>query len=261
MPVGSVGKWLVLGTLVAALGASGCKEDDGGEDDPVDSGRVDAGNTPTDSGNPTTDAGNPTTDAGMDAGGISCGQPPVACTGHMTGLGPVAPGCARNYADAEVCGISSANVLAGADPKFLEKNAPGAPSPSCAAFVDSREQPLADGGVYPDGGGKGNGRIDSVRNISALTIYLNYPGCCTKRGFCSGFGTEGMAATAGTYAPSDNGYGCMESTIFFGPTSPAAMIPCDPNSGMIMLPPPADGGTDGGTDGGASDAGADGGNG
>jgi len=253
--------------LVATLGVSGCKEDDKGDDDgPTDAGSHDSGGGGgSDSG--ASDAGakdsGPSADAGADAAAsVTCGNPPVTCTGHTTALGPVAPGCARDYQDAEVCGISSANVLMGADPKFLQKNAPGAASDSCAAFYDSKES-VPDGG-YPDGGMvlMGNGKIDTTVMIGTLTISLQYPGCCTKAGFCSGEGSKGKAALAGaSYSDSDNGYGCMESSIFFR-NLPAQVqkIPCDPVTGMIMLPGSGDAGADAGSDAGASDAGADGGN-
>ena len=267
MPVGSVGKWLVLGTLVATLGAGGCKEDDG--DDPTpDAG----GGTPDSGGGGGTDSG--ASDGGakdsgggggdsggaMDAG-VKCGSPAVECTGHTTGLGPVAPGCAKNWEDAEVCGISSMTVLMGAEPKFLEKNAPGVPSESCAKFYDSQET-IPDGGT--DSGTIGNGLINTT--ILNGAIMLQYPGCCTKLGFCSGDGKLGKSSTdrGVTWNDSDNGYGCMESIHFFRSLPPAAQkIPCDPTTGVIKLPASdagTDAGSDGGSDAGASDAGADGGN-
>jgi hypothetical protein len=264
MPVGSVGKWLVLGTLVATLGAGGCKEDNG-DDTPTDSGTGGGADTGTGGGTDSgaADAGpkdsGAAADATMEAAvAVMCGTPPVACTGHTTGLGPVAPGCAHNYQDAEVCGISSATILMGAEPKFLEKNAPGVASTSCAMFYDSRET-APDGGV-PDGGmaTMGNGLIDTVLMVSGLTISLQYPGCCTKAGFCSGDGKLGKASLAGgAYNDSDNGYGCMESSIFFRSLPVQAQkIPCDPVSGVITQSASGDAGADAG----ASDAGADGGN-
>jgi hypothetical protein len=117
----------------------------------------------------------------------------------------------------------------------------------------------------------GNGKIDTVVMIGTLTISLQYPGCCTKAGFCSGEGSKGKAALpAASYSDSDNGYGCMESSIFFR-NLPAQVqkIPCDPATGVIKLPASGDAGADGGadagsdagaSDAGASDAGADGGN-
>jgi hypothetical protein len=264
---------LVLGTLVATLGAGGCKEDD--TDEPA----KDAGNTPADSGgNGGTDSG--ATDAGAkDSGGgtdaamdaappVMCGTPKMLCTEHKISdlLPATQPGCATNAADAEVCGISSTQVLMGGDPKFFEKNAPGKDSPSCGAFFDSVE-PVSDAGVV-DGGGKGNMAFDTNTTIlGTIMVALKYPGCCTPNGYCSINGAMGMSSvTGGAYMPSNNGYGCVNPAFFFKNSAPAlAAIPCDADSGMIKLPA-SDGGTDGGSsdggssDGGASDAGADGGN-
>jgi len=140
----------------------------------------------------------------------------------------------------------------GAEPRFLEKDAPGVASPSCTQFYDARES--ADGGV--DGGTAGNGMIDTVLMTSGLTVKLRYPGCCTAAGFCSGDTALGEADLgSGTYMPSNAGYGCLESTIFFMTAPEAARrIPCNPSTGALALP---DGGAGGG-DGGA-DAGVDGG--
>jgi hypothetical protein len=269
MPVGSVGKWLVLGTLVAALGASGCKEEDEPPTDSGGPGPVDSG-TPTDSG-AATDSGpkdsGTTVDAAVDAG-TKCGTPPMDCTGHTTGLGPVAPGCAKNYQDAEVCGISSATLLMGMEPKFLEKNAPGVASPGCGAVVDMGEPTPdagADAGQSDAGSTKGNGKINTTLMAAGLTILLEYPGCCTKKGFCSGDGKLGKSSInqGSTWMDSDNGYGCMQSEIFFRTTPAAAMIPCNPDTGALMLPDAgaSDSGAGDAGDSGASDASADAGNG
>ncbi len=264
MPVGSVGKLLVLGTLVAALGAGGCKED---EEETPDTG---LGNR--DSGMVTPDAGGGTDSGARDAGPadtgpavdsaappVTCGTPAKTCEAHEINpaLPKVAAGCAKNAADAEVCGISSMSLLMGADPKFLEKDAPGVASASCGAFLDGVE-PALDAGTIPDGGGKQNGVFDTQTTIlGTIQVLLKYPGCCTPRGYCSVNGGQGMSSVmGGAYMPSNNGYGCVESTHMFRTAPPLQMVPCDPDSGMIMLPA-----GDGGSDGGASDAGADGGNG
>jgi len=239
--------------LVTSAGLTGCSDDD--DDDGNSGGARDAG--ATDSGArdaSTSDAG------GGDAGSaaVVCGG--QTCTPHSTALGVSAAGCATNAQGAEVCGISSQSILMGAEPKFLEKDAPGVASTSCAQFYDARES--ADGGV--DGGttGSGNGLIDTVLMTSGLSIHLRYPGCCTAAGFCSGNTAQGEADLgSGTFMPSNAGYGCLESTVFFSTAPEAARrIPCNPTTGAITLPGggAGDGGVDGGADGGV-DGGADGG--
>lgn len=218
--------------MVLALGGvivSGCGDDDGDDDDDVrnDGGATDGSAPRTDGG---TDGGGPRLDGGMDSGmmmqPVICGG--QTCTGHTTGLGMVAPGCALNAADAQVCGISSAS-LGGPDagiPLFVEKDAPGVASATCGAFYDSLE---ADGGV-----GKGNGRINTVLMTQGLTIPLSYPGCCTRRGFCSGDTSMGIATFGGSDMPSNGGYGCMDSRYFFRSLpEQVRAIPCDPATGII----------------------------
>jgi hypothetical protein len=177
----------------------------------------------------------------------NCGSPAKVCTAHaISGVGDLAAGCALNFADAEVCGISSQHVLMGAEPKFLEKNAKGVASPSCGAFYDALEL-VGDAGVR-DGGAAGNGRIDKGVTVALngvpTTLRISYPGCCTERGFCSADGNKGMSE----YGMSQSGFGCMESGSFFrylpevGAVSSAAeglplrAIPCERDSGVIMLP-------------------------
>jgi hypothetical protein len=255
--------------LVAALGASGCKEDD--DNPPADSG----GPGPVDSGGGGSDAGavdsgpkdsGPAADSAAEAAvAVMCGTPPKTCEPHtIPGLPVIAAGCATNAADAEVCGISSQNVLMGADPKFMEKDAPGVPSASCGALIDSNE-PTPDGGVV-DGGTKGNGMIDTTTTIlGTIMVALRYPGCCTKDGFCSTDGMNGMSSVAGAaYNPSNNGYGCANPKYIFKAQGAAAQnIPCDPVTGALKLPTGDGGAGDAGDagDSGPSDAGADGGNG
>lgn len=286
MSVGSAGKWLAMGLLVAALGATGCKDDDGDDENggPTDSGtQQDTGTGKQDAGGGGDDAGK--TDSGAADAGAGCPDNPglnnaccgadkmTLCTFHTLSNGAaVKAGCALSESDAEVCGISSENVLGpdGSVP-FMEKNAPGKESPSCGMFYDSLE--MADAGGIP-----GNGRIDVARMISGIPVKLSYPGCCTPAGFCSIDGKMGTADIGTGPNPSDNGYGCMKSIYAFwrnpefGPAGtpiaglPLRKMPCDPTTGMIMIPGTdggagTDGGTDAGTDGGASDAGADGGNG
>jgi hypothetical protein len=273
MPVGSVGKWLVLGTLAATLGAGGCKED------PEDPPPADAGNTPTDAGNTPTDSGatdsgardSGSTDAGTDAGApVICGG--ATCTSHQ--VNPVLPafpaGCAKDHLDAEVCGISTASTLPqdAGFPAFLPKDAPGVASSTCGAFLESKIEMPVDGGTGDSGAM--NGFLDSKRTLMIggmnIEVGLAYPGCCTPLGFCSGNTKEGTSysALAPMGSPSNGGFGCMDSKYFLQ-AAPAALqqVPCDPATGVIKATDggAGEGGTDGGTDSGASDAGADGGNG
>jgi len=230
--------WLLAGAL-ASNGVLGCgDDDDGGSGGSRDSGASDGG--PQDGG--TGDA--TVRDA---AAPVVCGG--ETCTPHTTALGVSAAGCATNAQGAEVCGISSQSILMGAEPRFLEKDAPGVASQSCAQFYDTLE-------ATTDAGTSGNGLIDTVLMTSGLTVKLRYPDCCTAAGFCSGDTSRGEADLGGgTYTQSNAGYGCLESSIFFG-SAPAAVrrIPCNPTSGGIAL----DGGAgDGGAgDGGAGDGGA-----
>jgi hypothetical protein len=263
--------------LVAALGAGGCKEDNGDDTPPAkDAGG--GGTTDAGGGGGTTDAGatdagakdsgSTATDAGSDA------APPVMCGGKAcmayspNALVPAfPPGCAKSTADAEVCGLAGygANAYPEAGfPAFLEKDAPGKESPSCGAFLESKIEMVADGGQGDGGADAGamNGAIDTKRVImvSGMTIdvALVYPGCCTPLGFCSGDTAKGTSvSTFGTNA-SNGGFGCLDPKVFLQ-AAPAALqqIKCDPTSGMIMLPS----GDAGASDAGASDASADAGNG
>lgn len=271
MPVGSVGKWLVLGTLVAALGAGGCKEDP--EEDAPDTG------TGTDSGTPDTgtgggtdsgarDGGTSPTDAGMDAApAVMCGG--KTCMTHQASplLPAFAAGCAKSALDAEVCGLIA--TAAGAYPEagfplFIENNAPGVDSPSCGAFLEQMIEGsmLADAGQGADAGDSGypNGQVDTKRSFPlggmSLEVFLIYPGCCTPTGFCSTNSSKGTSVSSFGQMASNGGFGCLDPKIAFQ-AAPAALqqVPCDPQTGE-MKPLP-----DGGTDAGASDAGADGGNG
>jgi len=265
MPVGLVRKWMLLGGLAAAVGTAGCNKDDD-NDEPTthdggggsDSGTHTDSGTGSDGGGGGSDAGH--TDAGVDAG------PPVMCGGKLcmpyspaAGL-TFAAGCAKNAADAEVCGISSSTIAPdGGIPPFLEKDAPGVASPQCGAFIDSHE-PANDGGAAdagPDAAvliGKGNGRIDTTVHALGMDLAITYPGCCTPQGFCSGDTNMGLLLGA---SASNGGFGCMESHAFFLPklaASPGAdMIPCDPDSGAIKIPS----GDAGAGDAGAGDAGTD----
>ena len=237
--------------MILALGGvivSGCGDDDGDDDDdtPTPDSSVGDSSVPRNDGG--TDAGRDSgIDGGIDAGPmtVTCGG--QMCTGHTTGLGMVAPGCALNAADAQVCGISSAS-LGGPDagiPPFVEKDAPGVASSTCGAFYDSLE---ADGGV-----GKGNGKINTILMTQGLTIPLTYPGCCTRRGFCSGDTSMGVATFGGSDMPSNGGYGCMDSRYFFRSLpEQVRAIPCDPTTGIIRPAVVPDGGAPG--DAGVADA-------
>jgi hypothetical protein len=270
MPVGSVGKWLVLGTLVAALGAGGCKEDDG-DDGPSDTGTptVDSGggtdSGPADSGAPR-DSG--PADTGVDAAPpVMCGG--KVCTTHQASplLPAFAAGCATSAMDAEVCGLIgvAANAYPEAGfPMFVEKDAPGIASPSCGAFLESKIEMPGDGGQADSG--YGNMQLDTKRTIPLsatmnLEVALIYPGCCTPLGFCSANTSMGTSVSSFGQMMSNGGFGCLDPKILLQ-AAPAALqqIPCDPATGMIKVPA-GDAGADGGSDGGASDAGADGGNG
>lgn len=208
----------LLMVLALAGFAAACGDDDDDDVTPDnDGGTKDSG--------PGADSG-PKADAGVDAGPavVMCGE--MMCTPHMhPTLGVFAAGCVKNAAGADICGVSTDKVggVAAGYPAFVEKNAPGKDSPSCAAFIDSRE---------PDGGTMGNGKIDTVVNVPGIgMIPVNYPGCCTAKGFCSG--DVSMASAAGM-PPSNGGFGCLESTIFFRSQPPAAqMIACDKVSGVI----------------------------
>jgi hypothetical protein len=158
---------------------------------------------------------------------IMCGT--KTCSGYSpsAALGTFAAACAKDLHDADVCGLSTA-LIGGVDAGYaavLEKDAPGAASASCGAFIDMNE---------PDGGAKGNGKIDTTLLIPALTstpLPATYPGCCTPKGFCSG--DVNMGTVAGMM--SNGGFGCMDSKSFFRATPAASMIPCNPTSGMILI--------------------------
>jgi hypothetical protein len=243
------------------LGATGCKDDDGDDTDGVkDGGKADGGGGGTTGGGGDggsagggdagpKDGGGGGGDAAMDAGPVTimCGS--LKCMEYSSSalLPPTAPGCAVDYNDAEACGLSTANILMGAEPKVLLKDAPGVPSAACAKFLDDRE-PTPDGGA-PDGGTKGDGKINTtvtLPQIGALT--LSYPGCCTPKGLCSGDTGKGESM----FGASNSGYGCMDPKVFFRSVDGGVAIPCNPQDGGLVAPPASDAG---GGDGGASDAG------
>jgi hypothetical protein len=265
MPVGLVRKWLLVGTLAAAVGATACKDDD--TDEPADSGggggndsgAQDSGGGGSDSGGGGNDAGH---DAGMDSGAASimCGE--LTCTGHTIKLSGqmLAPGCTKSALDADVCGISTV-VLGPADaglPPYLEKGAPGVLSTACTTVIDGLE-PLKDGGA--DASTRGNDSIEVTTN----NLTISYPGCCNAAGFCSGQTDQGKLVGMDVVG----GFGCMNPAVFLTPFEPDVskrFIPCDAVSGDLK--PAGDGGAsdggadagvDAGHDSGASDAG-DGGN-
>ncbi|HVZ32694.1 MAG TPA: hypothetical protein VG963_09730, partial [Polyangiaceae bacterium] len=181
------------------------------------------------------DAG-PSTDSG--GGTVTCGT--MTCSSYSPGAGiTFAAGCAKNASNQDVCGLSSAS-LGGTDaglPAFLEKDAPGVASSACGALIDSQE-PATDAGT------KGNGRIDTTVKVAGMSLAISYPGCCTKKGFCSG--DTDMGLLLGSTA-SNGGFGCMESTAFFVAQPAAQMIPCDPTTGALKL---GDAGTTATVDGG-----------
>lgn len=260
MPVGSFGKWLMLGTLVAAIGATGCKEDDG-ESPPADTGVPDSGGGPVDAGVADTgpkDSGSPAdtgpTDSAVPDANVMCGT--LTCTPHVIMLtgAVVAAGCSVSALDAAVCGIST-STLGGVDaglPAFVEKAAPGIESAECGKFIDNLEA-TPDGGLV-DGGAKGNGKVD----VTTGGFPISYPGCCNEAGFCSADTNKGKLGGSTDVA---GGYGCLTPAIFLARfiTTPAdRFVRCSPTDGKLI-----DAGTssDAGGDAGPTDAGADGGNG
>jgi hypothetical protein len=249
-----------MGLLVASLGAVGC----GGDDD--EEGGKDAGATP-DAGGDEEDAGGGAagggSDAGKDAGGgsmdsgtdsggpaaVVCGG--KTCAGHSTGASMFPAACAFNYQDAEVCGLDAKDIF-GADSgqRYQEAHAKGVASASCGAFLDALDT-LADGGLAPaDAGTKGNGKQDRYLTITGLPnpVQLSTPGCCTPAGMCSGDtdNAEAILAPGSAASPSNGGFGCMNGDAFLRAVPEAARRKCDPTSGMIIIPPPADAGTDAG---------------
>jgi hypothetical protein len=271
MPVGSVGKWLVLGTLVAALGAGGCKEDEGDDEGPSDTG------TPTADSGGGQDSG-PADSGAKEAGPADTGvdaAPPVMCGGKVCmthQASPLVPafaaGCAKSAMDAEVCGLiaTAANAYPEAGfPMFIENNAPGVDSVSCGAFLESKIEMPGDAGADAGDSGYGNMQLDTKRSIPLsatmnLDVALIYPGCCTPLGFCSANTSKGTSVSSFGQMMSNGGFGCLDPKILLQ-AAPVQLqqVPCDPQTGMIMVPA-SDAGTDGGSDASASDASDDGGN-
>jgi hypothetical protein len=156
--------------------------------------------------------------------------------------------------DATVCGLSTDTILMGAEPKFLQKDAPGVASPACGAFYDGLEPDAGpDGGANPT---KGDGKVNTTVMVPVIgSVAITYPGCCTKTGFCStdtSMGTTALGASNG-------GYGCLDNKVAFRsiPVEALRSIKCDPATGALI---DAGAGDAGAGDAGASDAGADGGN-
>jgi hypothetical protein len=279
MPVGLVRKLAVAAIIAAAIGVIACKDGDddppggspgggttgggttgggttgggttgGGMDSGTPGGGTGGGDAATDSGRVTYEAGAPC--MGWDGGPVQCGT--KQCFWHNTPLTCGNPSCLN--ADASICGIDT-KTLGGVDaglPEYIPYDAPGADSPGCGAVVDMNET-IADGGV--DAGQIGNGKIDTTRSVSGLTIFLRYPGCCTAEGYCSGNTGKGEAMVMGTgmWNMSNAGYGCLNNRIFFAANPAAQNLRCNPADGGFI--PPTDGGGGGGD--GGSDAGADGG--
>jgi hypothetical protein len=226
MAVGSMRKWVGLWSLVGALTAGACGDDDtlkdsgtekdSGEEEP--DAAEDAGGTASDGGE---------TDAGVQA--VMCGG--KTCMGHsVLGMITIEPGCAENVLGEEVCGLSSQLMLMGQEPKFLERNAPGAESPGCGEFFDAREAE-PDGGVM-DGGTKGNGRVD----LTLVGRTVSLPGCCTKKGLCSADFANGKIPIAGVLIDLDTGFGCMDPEVLFREDAEEARnAACDPDTGELIL--------------------------
>jgi hypothetical protein len=276
MPVGLVRKLAVAAIIAAAIGVVACKDDDV---DPVDQrdsgspggmtggGMMGGGDASIDAGGGTGGGGDAAADTGprvmyeagapcmgWDGGPVQCGS--KQCFWHNTPLTCSNPTCLD--ADASICGIDT-RTLGGVDaglPAFIRYDAPGADSPSCGAVVDMNET-IPDGGV--DAGQLGNGKIDTTRLVSNLTIFLRYPGCCTPTGYCSGNTGKGEAMVMGTgmWNMSNAGYGCLDNRIFFAANPAAQNLRCDADSGAF-IPPSGDGGA---SDGGGGDGGGDGGGG
>lgn len=232
--------WIVA----AALLASACGDDDelppdASVVDDADAGDIEA---PEDAGDTPMDAG--AEDAGAQA--MMCGG--KTCAGHsILGMVMLEPGCAESALGAEVCGLSSQLLLMGKEPRFLEKNAPGAESTGCGQYLDELEAE-PDGGAT-DGGPKGNGRID----LTLVGRTVSLPGCCTKSGVCSGDFASGKTAVAGVLIDLNAGFGCMDPAILFGgEAEEARSVPCNPDTGAVLIERGPDGGAtgDAGTDGG-----------
>jgi hypothetical protein len=231
--------------VAAALLAGACGDDDELPNDASVVDDEDAG----DPGEPE-DAGDPPMDAGQEdaaAQAVMCGG--KTCAGHsILGMVTLDPGCAESALGAEVCGLSSSLLLMGNEPRFMEKNAPGAESTGCGEYLD-RSEPEPDGGAT-DGGSKSNGRID----LTLVGRTVSLPGCCTKSGVCSGDFANGKTAVAGVLIDLNAGFGCMDPAILFrGAAAEVRSVPCNPDTGAVLI---EDAGGDAGATG---DAGTDGG--
>lgn len=218
---------------------------------------------------PSADAAN--TDAGpapaMDAGPsipvVMCGE--KECAPHQPSLVErfVAAGCALDHQDAEVCGLASPDAGAtfdGSTPPFLPKEAPGTPSTSCGALLESQLERPTDAAVDAGDSGYPNAQIDVRGAIypdgQPLEIVRVYPGCCTALGACGVDSRNGLAIQAFGRLSYNAGYGCVDPSAFFAAFAPVLpATPCDPRSGLILQQP--DAGSDAGRDAGPSDAGAD----
>lgn len=176
-------------------------------------------------------------EAGIDPcmrdGAVCCGAPRKLCSGWVTAASALVPGCARDWQDAEVCGISSVSNPGTGVPPFLEKQAPGTASPSCGDLLD-RYDAVGDGGlVRPDASTTGNQRLDVERIIGAASFLMSTPACCTPGGACSlDTGRGRVFFPPSTEADSNAGYGCMAPAWAF-PTRPEAQkVACDPVTGV-----------------------------
>lgn len=270
MSVGSVGKWFALSVLVgaAAMGATGCKDDGDDDTEVMDAGKDAGGGGGGDAG--PLDSSVKDTGTATDSGGGQDAVAPVcpavatcageACTNHTTSAGTwCGNGCAKDYKDAEVCGIQTLPVF-GPDsgaPAYLHIHAPGVDSTSCGVFLDAIDT-QADGGLAPaDASTKGNMKQDRFVTVGGMAIQISTPGCCTPLGYCSGNSDKGEADFGGAKIASNGGFGCMQADAFLRTLPESARRRCDPDSGMILPAVTADGGTDGGTDAGAGDAATD----
>jgi hypothetical protein len=231
--------------VAAALFASACGDDDALPNDAsvAEDGDAEDSGAPEDAGDPPMDGGKEDAAAQV----VSCGG--NTCAGHsILGMVMLEPGCAESALGAEVCGLSSQLLLMGEEPRFLEKNAPGAESTGCGAYLDGLEAE-PDGGAT-DGGPKGNGRID----LTLVGRTVSLPGCCTKGGVCSGDFANGKTAVASVLIDLNAGFGCMDPALLLrGEAEEARSVPCNPDTGAVLIP---DAGGDAGAPG---DAGADGG--
>lgn len=204
-----------LGGTVGALGGGGTP----GAGSVLDGG---AGGT-TGAGTVLPDAGKADAgvDAGTDAGTVQCGG--QTCSPFRSSFQTIAAGCARDEKDAEVCGLANPNPSALA-PAFIQRDAPGVASSSCAAALEQAEA--------ADAGTRGNQRLDYPLKVGALTLAQSVPTCCTAAGRCSVDTAKGQVTLSPGAAPTPNaqGFGCIDPA--WVPVAAPYSTACDPVTGV-----------------------------